>query len=599
MKDLNINRREFFTVSTLFASTFLGQQGCAFSNKYTLEGDVSSKSFKVDIHCHIFNAKDIDALRFVERFIDRINKSFDPLKPILTSLAILILSPAVLRARTAEKELEFLEAKELGLPETEAQFDKEDYKNLVADKIIEDLKNLESSESKINWNELIKFDEKLNFKSELQEFQKNVEENEFSSKYRFIGLQILDKILGTPFAELFNFAFIASQNRSTNAKELIRTYNKEKTNFRLFVPEMVDFDLWIKSDCKEGPGITEEAGFPETNYDLGNQIKLMSKISILNNGMILPMIPYDPLRDLKNEQGQINSGLNIVKLAIKKYGFVGVKVYPANGFYPTGNKNINASDLCQKNGKELDKKLDVFYKWCSDHDVPIMAHCNKSMGTLKKFDDRGNPIHWEGVFKKWPKLRVNLGHFGGFNGIYELNDFDAINDLNDEKINKNNWPVTILKMMQKYPNFYSDLALFDEFIKPSIGLFNLCKLFSYNSKIDKYFSNLREARKILLKNNIHLENRLMYGSDWFMLAKERGNKKYFKEFYRVFNEHFSFNMENIFGGNAIRYLGLNKNLKTAKNTPIEYLAEFYKSNKIIPSWLKFLDDNSLLKRIIH
>jgi len=124
---------------------------------------------------------------------------------------------------------------------------------------------------------------------------------------------------------------------------------------------------------------------------------------------IFPFIAVDPRRPrIKNflQQGTASG-----KPIISRHGpFYGIKVYPPLGYHP----GVRA--------------LRDIYQWCAkpEVDLPVTAHCqpnsfyNKICGSQldpksgKYFAD---PEHWETVLTNNENLRINFAHFGGADNI--------------------------------------------------------------------------------------------------------------------------------------------------------------------------------------
>ena len=58
------------------------------------------------------------------------------------------------------------------------------------------------------------------------------------------------------------------------------------------------------------------------------------------------------------------------------------------------------------------------FEWCAANNVPIMAHTNNSNGAGPGYGTRANPKYWQPVLQKFPTLRVNFAHFGGFDEAF-------------------------------------------------------------------------------------------------------------------------------------------------------------------------------------
>jgi hypothetical protein len=116
-------------------------------------------------------------------------------------------------------------------------------------------------------------------------------------------------------------------------------------------------------------------------FHMDNLRELVKK----RRGELYPFIAIDPRRP-----GMIDELLT-GSFFTNNGGFYGVKLYPRMGYHPQ----------CAP--------MDAVYKYCSDHNLPIIFHCGMSgfpPGVTWKYADFGNPIHFEPVVKKYPELKI-------------------------------------------------------------------------------------------------------------------------------------------------------------------------------------------------
>jgi len=140
------------------------------------------------------------------------------------------------------------------------------------------------------------------------------------------------------------------------------------------------------------------------------QIKETSAQVLAYPGRILPFVCVNPQRD---------GHLEIMKTALEKQGFVGVKLYPSLGY------DLDSDDMRQ------------VYDYCFQHDTPITVHCNRGGFYATKADiDRGHPEKWRPILEDYPGLKVCFAHFGG-----EEN-------LTDDHSWPGTWTGTILELMK-------------------------------------------------------------------------------------------------------------------------------------------------------
>ena len=234
---------------------------------------------------------------------------------------------------------------------------------------------------------------------------------------------------------------------------------------------LVDFDYWL--DCER------------TASSLRDQVLLHEQLAMLSGGYVLPLVPYNPWTDIARD----GASLALVKEAVEKHGFVGVKVYPPMGFQPLGNEKIR-SRLRRPPLEQLDKRLEKLYAWCAAEQVPVMAHTAHSMGRDSAHDGLSAPVWWDKVVTQFPGLRINAGHFGG-----------------DHHAKGEDWPREFVALMGtgRGSRFYADLGFADALFNP--------KSPTYARTAGLLAGPLAGA------GSASVHSRIMYGSDWLMLSR--------------------------------------------------------------------------------
>jgi hypothetical protein len=232
---------------------------------------------------------------------------------------------------------------------------------------------------------------------------------------------------------------------------------------------LVDFDRWY--ECA-----------PHSAHD--DQIKVFQLMSALSGGYLKPLAAYNPWNDLKDPGRYFDTVID----AVTNRGFVGIKIYPPTGFRPYDNTNQPIPVPGGPTGPDLDRVLNHFWSVCEDLSIPVMAHTGESWGSTAAADDAANPSGWTALLDNQSKGHkapvINLGHLGG-----------------DEITNK--WTAGFADRMQKSQgsNIYGDLAYWDKL--------------SCADANDPVCSRLRDAL-----TRPGFAKRVMYGSDWLMLAQE-------------------------------------------------------------------------------
>jgi len=177
--------------------------------------------------------------------------------------------------------------------------------------------------------------------------------------------------------------------------------------------------------------------------------------------------------------------------------FIGFKMYTTQGYMPLDDK-------CGC--------LHSYYSKCVEQQIPIVSHCSPggniipemkfymeyltgqrqqktgdtdntyvSIDTIKFFiNNYVHPKSWRKVLEKYPKLRLNLAHFGGDDWEMGDKESDFIKELK--------------LLMDDFPEVYTDISCFDL------------------KKNKKKFSEFLRTYEYSLKYS----NRILFGTDWYM-----------------------------------------------------------------------------------
>lgn len=343
------------------------------------------------------------------------------------------------------------------------------------------------------------------------------------------------------------------------ARELVGTYGVAEEgggDVDAFVVAMVDMQNWL------GGGTDP----------LADQVLLIREIARLGGGRLLPFVAYDPLRDVR-ENG---AALRLVREAVDEHGFVGVKLYPANGFRPLGNASLDddfpglsgGGDAARDLGRELDARLHALYAWCSASGVPVMAHGNESMGTLRRYSERGAPTLWRRVAERYPALRVNIGHFGGMESLTERHritrELLGVSYMSLPGAPEN-WAIRILELMTEHPHVYSDVGAFKGILNKEHAFNTFGENLRGLTGRDWYPAGMRQ---------------LMYGSDWYMLATAPRYADYYRRFEELVRRWLHREAAAAFvGQNAAVFLGLRPGEPNRRR-----LDAFYRAHGVAGAW---------------
>ncbi len=380
--------------------------------------------------------------------------------------------------------------------------------------------------------------------------------------------------------------------RAEVAATLAQTY----PTVDLFTPCMVDFDAW-SNDAPKTP--------------LADQLRLQERIAKLSivdrigrpGARIHPLVAFDPLREARgaisndkdksyrpfnaNEvfrEGTKWNGadalpaadgatwerslaapppgataLTLVRYAIERGGFVGVKMYPPVGFKPIENaqwSHHQASGL----GESLDLALRALYTYCEANDVPITVHASPANGYDLGYGDLAAPSRWAPVLKEFPKLRLNIGHFGHLAGVDAERGIEACEA----------WIRQASVLIQDNDYVFADMS---------------------NSQLpadDDYAKRFLDALHKTFDKHCRTKSRVMYGSDWWMNTLDENDAQFLNGFVARFDKAFdTATRQTLMGANALRYLGLldDAGKKPSVNQNRKRLQAFY-ATKPQPHWLK-------------
>lgn len=165
--------------------------------------------------------------------------------------------------------------------------------------------------------------------------------------------------------------------------------------------QLAPVDLYVPLCVDMGPKVDDD----HRRHSPLDQLTTMSALSAATmfagvipdvHGITLPMVGYHPSR----QEGEARNDLARVTQAVCDGRAIGVKLYPAMGFTPTGN------------GGAVQASLDCLYEWAAEKRVPIVAHASRANAV----DGHERSSHPEGsrpVLERHGDLRLCLAHSGG------------------------------------------------------------------------------------------------------------------------------------------------------------------------------------------
>ncbi|MBK7128680.1 MAG: amidohydrolase family protein [Crocinitomicaceae bacterium] len=267
-----------------------------------------------------------------------------------------------------------------------------------------------------------------------------------------------------------------------------------------------------------------QGSISKTYHDQNKELLELSK-----HHPVLPFFPVHPDRVRKKNAAHKHNELYDAFIEAFKKGsptFFGIKIYPSLGYLPADMALAPILEVCERanipvtahcGGEIISTFEDKIHT--SEFRTPIVIHEENRKANARKLND---PINWIPVLEEFPKLRLNLGHFGS-DWAWEKSE----NELH-VRIQ------TILDLMQKYKNVYADFS------------FNL-----NNKKSSENFA------KYLHSNDSSfaiMKTKTMFGTDFWVVVPQSNLKKDQKKFKKLTEGYH----DALFAQNVINFLGLNE-----------------------------------------
>lgn len=286
-----------------------------------------------------------------------------------------------------------------------------------------------------------------------------------------------------PFVHRYSaFFFSALHGEPKEILEELQYYYPKGTRF---VPLSVDFDFM-------------KAGKPIKNFH--QQLEDLAQLRDQFPYTIYPFIGVDPRRADQEDL------LALIKKYIEERQFSGLKFYPSLGFFPN------------------DPRLDPIFAYAEANELPLTTHCipinkNHYRGSIAKLDKSkateipgfikkntrsayrfaqyyNHPYWWSKVLERYPKLKINFGHFGG------AEEWTNYLDKPREQ-GAQSWYRYIRRLMENpdYPNVYADISftVHDRTLYPVL----------------KNLMQTKDTRPYVL-----------FGSDFYMLQKDYRERRF-------------------------------------------------------------------------
>jgi hypothetical protein len=370
------------------------------------------------------------------------------------------------------------------------------------------------------------------------------------------------------------WALLFGRSRHDLVATLADHYKPAATRPLILAPALIDFSAWLDEQPRS---------------KLRDQTALMGALARRPGPTrVHAYVAFDPMRDVLHRFGaDPENPRTVVREAIAKHGFVGVKVYPPMGFRPIGNTGQGfpegaAAKLerqtsepwpAERIGRELDRSLRWLYEWTSTQKVVIISHATASQGAGPEYALRADPAHWVRVLDEFPRLRLILAHFGRFQHASQGPFCSGDHGPGPQRT----WEHVIGCILRRSPSaaVFADLSYLIEVVGHDFVARERRKVLGrqFRSFIDAFDPGV---------------DHLVFGSDWIMLARENGHERYHIELATFLQDEVGLDasrLRKVMTANPLKALGLDENGPGRRR-----LESFYRENRIaghLPDWEKF------------
>jgi predicted TIM-barrel fold metal-dependent hydrolase len=290
----------------------------------------------------------------------------------------------------------------------------------------------------------------------------------------------------------------------------------------IFVGHLLDFDKWLYEASPVTPV---------------QQNELATLLAIASDGRFMSFVGFDPWRDVSTA----GAALAAVQDAVEQGGAVGVKLYPPMGFQVSGNPPALPVPGGDGLGTKINASLAALFEWCDKKGVPILVHTGATNYAPSGHED-AEPKHWADVLGAHPNLRINLSHIGG-----------------QTELESALWEQETLDLLA-HPHVYGDVACLDPKLSTPSSYWNDLK-----AKVDA---------------NPVIAQRLLYGSDWFLLSDCASPASFEKDMRTTLTGVVGTERSvAVFGNNAVDFIGLRRGQQAR-----ERLEAFYRRYGVAGKW---------------
>ncbi|BDX04859.1 hypothetical protein [Planctobacterium marinum] len=500
-----------------------------------------------DMHAHFFNATDLLTVQYIMGPVlnDYLGNSFPFTRVLLTRVASGILGVLLNKKEQiqASEELKWLNSSVACSPGAEYGKVSKEFFDVVSEEDHQKSLTTNREAPGMSFNALLNASARElqgGFeKSNKLRFQQNpeIEFTEDTILNAIVGNSIYEQQKGLKsrfrsysrcpddpgfFSRIFAFAGRALVRRSTNIQDYYDRYSREPLYNGAGVRHVMnigcDFDFFLSDIGK--------LSFPHNQAisPIKDQIAVNEKLWEHTNGFAIPVLGVNPYKAFYDDDycAQVDG-------ALARGVYKGVKLYPSIGYSVTGKLRSKLHDF-KFQGKgitelQLQKGINKLLDIVQNRKGYVTSHTTYSKGAESGAEALADSKYWGEVLKERPDLRVNFGHMG-----------DTADRISDS------WRTGFLDLMLKYDNVYADFG-YHEY-----------------ANYTKLKSDLQFLKNYQGMDSNKLFQRITYGSDWFMISKDKGANAYLCSTITNFRKAITENLldekdyQGVFYGNASQFL---------------------------------------------
>lgn len=297
-----------------------------------------------------------------------------------------------------------------------------------------------------------------------------------------------------------------------------------------------------------------------------NQIHELSELVKKYPYRIFPFVMYDPRRP---------NAYEVMVDCIENRGFIGVKLYPALGFFPDPRKEHNNQRYV------VAENLRLLYEYCASQDIPITVHASIG-GAYKTVHKKRSAYrfteieNWFGVLSQYA-LKINFAHMGG----------DYLSGKRKDRERSKDWRGRIIHYMDNKAHGYFKSKVYADVAFHDMAL-DAEKSKSNHKRVETYFADLNTA----LDDTNHACRRILYGTDAYMTAHTWTEDQYLSPFEHKISDKNRRN--NLFWNNPVHFL-FKKNC--VPDTYVNFTGNPGQAD--LPPWIKKQRDGKMKVRLLE